>query len=456
MIEKKFKPDEITIERQNKEKDSEIRFDITQLKNSKFKNILNYYNDISLSPVEYLLTGLLASLSGAVGKNVFIPITRSIKIYMNIWAVIIGRSTIMRKTTAINLAIEELQRIEIHNFNQYEKELNAYKNELESISRNDAKNELIKPKRNYILFPQDSTIESLSQILANSERGLLNHSEFGSFLLQLNRGYSADAKQFLTNIFDVPESYEVSRATKENTMLTRPYLSILGASTIDWIQEHSNETDLRSGFFARFIYSIRNTPADKPYIPLLKLKELTKKSESYVYTKDIFEFLTGIKEIKELDITPPAGNLHIDYDVESYKELLESENDNELSFKARLLVYALKFAGLIALADKRFLINENDMKDALLITEYYKKNVEKLLNNELVQDEFSRKEERIIELIKRRGGCIYRSDLMNATKIKAKELDEIIKNLSDKELIEIKTEKHQYNKRNVFKYLLIK
>lgn len=433
----------------NSDKDSEIRFDINLLNDSPFKRILQYWDSVSSSPLEYLLTGLIASLSGAIGKNVFFEITSSMKIFLNCWAVAIGPSSVMRKTSALNICKEDLQRIEAVNYTDYKKRFSEYEKEIERFKNNkDRVNEIDKPIRRHILFPNDATIEALSEILSNSDRGLLTHSEFGSFLLQLNRGYSADAKQFLTTIFDIPETYEVSRATKNNTFLQCPYLSILGASTIDWIKENSTETDLRSGFFARMLFSIRNTP-DKPFIPLLKLKELTRQSEHYINTREIFDYLVSINDFIPLDITKAAAELHINFDIDSYVEMLNSMNENEMSFKARLAIYSIKFAGILALTDRRTTVNIKDMEDAIVITEYYKKNVERLLNNELMTNEFTIKEDKIYSKIKAsEGGVILHKDLLNSVSYRSKELEEIIKNLVEKERIEIIYKKNEYNNRS--------
>ncbi|MDD3557028.1 MAG: DUF3987 domain-containing protein [Melioribacteraceae bacterium] len=444
----------VEIKEVNKHKDNEIRFDLSLLNESVFKRMIVYYDSVSQSPLEYLLTGTIASLSGAAGKNIYFKITDSMLIHLNVWAVIIGRSTVMRKTSALNLVKEDLQRIESKNYSEFKKIYDSYLLDLERAANKKERAEIKKPIRKYYLLPQDSTIESLSDILSHSDRGLLTHSEFGSFLLQLNRGYSADAKQFLTTLYDVPDVYEVSRVTKENTLLERPYISILGASTIDWIKENSSESDLRSGFFARFIYSIRNIP-DKQFIPLLKLREITKRSEYYINTREIYNYLIGLNDKIELEITNEAADYHIKYDLDSYKELLNSENENELSFKARLLIYSLKFAGLIALTEKRHTINLNDMKDAINITEYYKKNVEALLNKELIDNDFERKEQKIISLINRNGNKIIRSTLLNNFKGKAKDLDELLENLKEKELIEVIKEKKPTGKTATY-YRVIK
>lgn len=411
----------------------EILFNIDLLNDSTFKRLIKYYDSISGSPIEYIILGSLIALSGAIGKGVKFKITNSLNIYLNVWGVIIGRSTIMRKSSSINLVVRELQRIDKNNYRGYKEQLSMYESKLSEIKNPIEKMELEKPKREYILFPQDSTIESLSDILSISDRGLVFHQEFGGFLQNLNKGYSGDAKQFFTSIYDVIEAYEVSRVVKGSTLLNRPYLSILGASTIDWVTENSNESDLRTGFFARFLYAIRNRPTKK-YIPLLELREKFNQNHSSFDVKSLYERIIHLDKIN-LEITNEAAELFNSYDIQSYKELFNIENDNELSFKSRLLIYTLKFAGIIALTDNRTIIELNDIQDGIILSEYFKKNIELLLNKELVTTEFNRKEEKIIKIIESKGGELKRSDLMNYSNLKAKELDEYIENLIEKELL---------------------
>jgi len=428
----------VEIEKTNLEKDSEIRFDINFLHSSNFKRMVKYLDSICVSPTEYLIGGLLAAMSGAVGKQVFFNITSSIKIYLNLWVILIGRSSTMRKTTSINYCKEELQRIENKSYSFFKSKLDQYELDLAELKTAKEKNQIPKPIREYFLIPSDCTIESLSDILSHSKRGLLTHSEFASFLNQFNKSYNADAKQFFTSLYDTPQWYEVSRVTKGNTILQRPYLSILAASTSDWLQEFSTESDLRSGFFARFIYCIRNVP-DKKYIPLLKLRELgMRQSETYFNVREVFDFLVSIDQETPFEISDEAAELHIKYDCEGFKALLCSENETEIPFKARGIINTLKVAGLIALSDKRFLISREDMQDAINLNEkLFEPNISKLLNIELKGNEFSRKEDHIVRLIKNRNGIISRSDLLNSLSgTNAKQLSELISNLKERELIE--------------------
>ena len=421
----------------------EIIFDINKLNESNFKKMIRYYDSISSSPIEYLITGTFAALSGAIGKNAYLEITDSLNIYLNIWGVIIGPSTIMRKTSAINICKKEIQRISDTEYNDYKSKSFQYEKEAAEAKENKERSfNKVPPVRKYIIFPNDSTVESLSDILSYSNRGLIVHSEFGSLLTQLNRSYSGDSKQFLTAIYDVLDSWEVSRSTKKNTVLQRPYLSILGATTIDWVKENSLPSDLRTGFLARFIYSIRNRPdINKGIIPILRLKELTSRSEYYIDIREIYDYLCSFETPIILDLEPEALELHCNYDLDSYYEMLQGMGENEVSFKARLVIYCLKFAGLIALSDKRTIISLNDMQDAIQLTDYYKRNVERLLNSELNQTEYSRSEGKIFNIIEKHGGKIQHSDLLKLSNMKKKDLDEIISNLTEKDKIETLSER---------------
>ena len=311
------------------------------------------------------------------------------------------------------------------------------------------------PLRNYFIFPNDSTVESLTEILSYSQRGLVVHNEFGGFLSQLNRSYSGDSKQFLTSIFDVPDFYEISRATKPNILIHKPFLSILGASTIDWVKENSSPSDLRTGFLARFIYSIKNMPdPNKAMIPLLKLRELTSQSEYYINVREIFNHLISFDSPVELTIDSEAAVLHCDYDINSYIDMIKSSNENELSFKGRLIIYALKFAGIIALVDKRTNVTKDDMQDGIYLAQYYKRNVEKLLNKEINQTEFSRSEKKILDLIKSKNGKVQHSILLRLSNLKVKDFNEIISNLAQKERIKILSERNSSNRSTKYYQLL--
>jgi len=414
----------------NKSNNTEIRFDLTKLNNSDFKKMLIYYDSLSMSPTEYLLTGMITALSGAIGKKAYFKFTENFHLYLNVWAVIIGNSTITKKSTSLNIVLNEIESMNQDRYNDYNSKLDEFKVEKE------ANKNLTEPKREYIKFPDDSTIESLTTILENQQRGILKASEFGGFLKRLNKGYAGDIKETLTELYDVPNSYEISRMTRENVLLERPYLSIIGASTIEWFRENITQSDLRAGFLARFLYSIRNSN-DKSYIPYLELENINHSSETHFDIKKVYEKLISIDIEVILRHSREAKEKHINYDRNSYCELAESSGE-EISFKARLLGYSFKIAGIIALTNCHNQIEVADVEDSILITEYFKKNVEELLNVQLNCNESQIKENKIFEIIDKSDNReIRRSALLNRSHLNSKEFDLIINSLIDKEKVSV-------------------
>ena len=412
---------------------NEIRFNVSKLNDSDFKKMLIYYDSLSMSPTEYLLTGMITALSGAIGKKAYFKFKDHFYLFLNVWAVIIGHSTITKKTTSLNIVLQDIERINQNKHNAYKSDLDIYNIDKENNKK------LIEPKREYIKFPDDSTIESLTTILENQQRGILKASEFGGFLKRLNKGYAGDIKETLTELYDVPLSYEITRMSRENVLLERPFLSILGASTIEWFRENINQSDLRTGFLARFLYSIRNSN-EKPYIPFLELEDIIPLSENYFDTGKIYNRLTSIDQDIIIKHSKEAKEKHINYDRDSYKELSQSDGE-EISFKARLLGDSFKIAGIIALTNGRDKIEVQDVEDSILITEYYKKNVVKLLSEQLVYSEFQIKEDRIFNIIKKsKDKDIKRTDLFNRSNMDKKEFDLIIDTLLDKERLSFYTQ----------------
>jgi hypothetical protein len=436
--------DEIEIEIKGNQDDDEICFNVSELQDSVFKRMLFYLNDISMSPLEFLLTSLLTAMSGAVGKNVYWKFSESFNLYLNLWAVIVGASTISKKSSAIQMALHDCFRID-KNFREFYQE---EKKKYEALSKEE-KEKTEKPQREFLILPNDVTIESLSEILSHSKRGIMFHSEFGGFLAQLQRSYSQDSKMILTDLFDTPPIKEISRATKENTFIERPYFSMLGGSTIEWIKENSSKEDLRTGFFARMLFSIRNTN-EKKFISVFDLNELTYRSQYYFNTREIFDFLTSINEEHILQATDEAKKIFKEYEKQNYFSLLElvrkKNNEEEIAFKGRLVFSVLKIAGLLALAGKKFVVDETAMRNAIVIGKYFQQNVEKLLQDELVQKSpLQVKEERIYDLIKEKDK-ILRSELMKRKIASSvKEFDLIIEGLIQQDLIEIA---YEYNKGN--------
>lgn len=403
----------------------EIRFDIEQLHDSKFKELIKYLNNENAAPVEYLITATLAALSGAIGKNVRYELSNRMQLYLNIWAVIIGKSSVMKKTTAINTACYELHQIQKKYNDDYKIKLaNADSKEKTNI------------KREYICLPHDSTIESFTGILQDTSRGLVEQPEFAAYLSLFDRSYNQGAKQFLTNIYDVPRDYVTTRKTTGSTSLERPYFAFIAASTIDWIIDKLSDTDISAGFFPRHLFCIRNVN-DKPFIGLLELKNRNRNETNNIL--NLYNELIEIEPDRILDCDNEASIEFKKFELNIYNYTNNSTDNKINAFYTRLSTYALKIAGIIALTNdpNTSIVNINAMKDALLLIEYYKLNVDRLLDVELQTNKFKKQENRIIELIKRHGetGKIKHSDLLKNSRMPKKDFEVIIETMISSEIL---------------------
>ena len=104
-----------------------------------------------------------------------------------------------------------------------------------------------------ILLPKDFSREKLITYLATRPDGLLVQDEFAEFLAKLGRDYNAGAKELLTGLFD-GDVYDRITGAGGHVIIREPAISILTASTIDWINERVTGGDLRGGFFSRFLF----------------------------------------------------------------------------------------------------------------------------------------------------------------------------------------------------------
>jgi len=414
--------------------DKEIRLDINNLNPSIFKDMIVYYDNILSSPIEYIVTSLLTALSGVIGKRAYIDFSH-IRIYLNVWSVIIGKSSTMKKTTCINRVLKDLENINAKLYQDYSEKKMYY--DLDPDHKN-------KPEREYIIYPDDITIESLLEKMANQSRGIFRYSEFGQFLKQFSKGYAGDFKQFLTSIYDIPPQYEYDRIKREGKLIERPYISILGASTIEWFKAGLENADVSSGFLARYLFSIRNVN-DKEFISLFDLKDRNLPLHStHIDTYKIFNRLNDtISANTDLTFDKDAIGLMKTHElrINQRAENIITSND-ESSYLTRLSTYCFKIAGIIALTNKRTNITKEDVQDAITLCNYYEKNISFLLDDQLKTNRHTAKENEIYEFICRQENkTASRSDIMRKLKLNKKEFDGYLDTLIAKDMVSVNINK---------------
>ena len=143
------------------------------------------------------------------------------KVYPNVWGLVLGESTITRKTTAMEMAME-------------------FVTELDS---------------NAILATQDSSAEGMLSALENRpERVSVYYRDevAGFFDAMSSKSYLAGMPEVLTKLYDVP-NVMIRQLSKKTVSVKKPVFIFFGGGIQDRVYETVNEEFFYSGFLPRFL-----------------------------------------------------------------------------------------------------------------------------------------------------------------------------------------------------------
>ncbi len=214
-------------------------------------------------------TSVIGMISGVLKKSVYIPEVDASKapnecyferLYPNVYFLNVLQSGSF-KSTALNKGFKIAYQLE------KKSRLNSHVQQSENGMNRSGELDFLEGQTSLpqnIFLPQKSTVEALLSDLTDLDGGVIVLSEFGSWLQEMEKSYNLGLKSMFTNFYDVPRSYGVSTRRDGRTILERPYISIVGVSTIDWVKDNINVKDVSTGFFARFL--IFNPPV-KPKTP---------------------------------------------------------------------------------------------------------------------------------------------------------------------------------------------
>lgn len=356
------------------------------------KDYYDYASPVTEAPEIYHVFVSMALVAAVCSRGVSLNIGAS-KLFPNLWILLVGPSSRLRKTTAIRVGSNLLLQCD-----------------------EDA------------IFPNEFTSEALLELLQEKPEGLFCWSEFGGVLEQFNRSYMAGTKEMLTDLFDCPPLHKRKLKSGE-VKITSPCISILSASTIEWLQSKIKENDVMSGFLARFLYVVADSPSKiLPFPPPSdegRAQELVQKLKSMAAIKG------------NMPLSQAALDMYEDWYREQRAPVeAEPGNDRIAPFMSRLESYVLKFAMIYQLAeDGRLEVHEQNMQLALHLTRLLQLNVRCLFDDGLVFGREAQDAQKVLRITKR-AKVITRSDLVKAFRDGAKRLDDALKTLTESEEIE--------------------
>jgi len=368
------------------------------------------------------------------GRKIYIHLTSG-KTYPNIWSMILGQSTISRKSTAIN----------------YTREFNHI---LNNETRKEAPNQ----------FSPEGLMEHLSMtphshFILDEAAGLLKSMKKKTYLI--------DLRDLLCTLYDcqgVSRKLRTSRTGVPTSFnVLNPFISMICGTTPGNIERYSDYEDMASGYLLRFLYFYPRYKRDYKPITEISRENVKEKNHIAVRLTEIDNTIKKLNNPLNFILSEEARKYFTEWNRKMDNKAGEHSDDIIQSGIGRLEIYALKLAILYEIGEEKFSANIknlqvqsveifkpvpmtypisiNTIREACRnIEEYFLPMLERVA--ELVQaaDE-TNKQQRVVNAIKKSGGKITRSKLINATRINTKDLKDVIDSLIESEEIEEKVVK---------------
>jgi len=374
--------------------------------------------------VEYHELACTMLLSSILSSGMFLN-TSFGKVLPNLWGLILGDSTLTRKTTAMKMAMEFVGEIDRE-----------------------------------IVVATDGSVEGVLTALASrpNQVSVFYKDEVSGFIDSINRkDYLAGMPETLTQLYDVPEFF-TRRLRKETITITNPVFVFFGGGIRDKMYGLLNDEFILSGFLPRFL--IVGGDADltklRPTGPLpVELgNRRAQLREKFVDMHSVYNDMATI-EIPEANTSfqiPTQTEVVLNDDAWKFfqdTELLLAKEASASAFSmvaqptfGRLAWSSLKMGMLLAAARQKpnknneIRVRVADLQAAAWYVQKWGVHTIDLIQN-VGRSANQRMVSRVYEHIRRRSGCT-RSELSRHYHLQKRELDLILDTLVDRGQIRVK------------------
>lgn len=210
-----------------------------------------------------------------------------------------------------------------------------------------------------------STKEKLHSDLVDQPKAILFASELAAFFSK--EKYKENLIPYVTQLLDYEDTVEVR--TRKDGILTvyNPAVSILGASTLEWLQEQLPDSAVSGGFLARFLILNEDAKGQRIANPH---RLLTTRQRVALLAKREKVF----QEFSELYLTCEGNMDYDDYEAAEAYQIwyngYQPATGYLAPFAARAGELVLRLSMLLAISSKRTGISKSDIASAITLYTY--------------------------------------------------------------------------------------
>lgn len=335
------------------------------------------------------------ALSTLLGRKVYMHLGDD-WLFPNLWLVILAPSSFYRKSTALSIG-----------------------------------SRMVNAVTPGLMLPSEWTQECLITLMSQQSHGAMVCYEFKSLLALLQKDYNFGAQSLLTELYDNPPEYSRKKGTTDvkEFKIERPYLTILGASTLEWLINSVQSGDIAGGFLARFLF----VSADQKD----KILAIQPKADQAEKERVKNALGTAIQVEGEMTYSPEARQY---YEAWYHRFVKEADRAPEgvRAFFPRLTAYAHKLAMLEAILNGHHPeITKDDCRRACLMADNFAAEIRKLGTESLGKSKFDAYRLKVQRAINRHPG-IEHSRLLRNTGLPAKTFKDVIETLKQTREIEVR------------------
>ena len=412
---------------------------------------IRYASPLSDVPDEFLLMPFIAHIGATIGRKRFIKLG-GVTLYPVIWTVIFAGSSVMRKSTGLNLARKPFKYIEQKWKADYDVKLDEWKAKEKQAKKDKEKFDEPKPKRKTLYCSDGFSDLTFWQGLQDNGHIISFASEFTALWQELTRNRNG-LQDLALQIFDADDSIRRNTVSGGDIELNNPIWCLAGATTLSAFQRSLTATERGSGLLQR-ILPVTATKRTKPYKALTELNQPD--SDAYNYLSYEMEALIRLVPTA-MNLSGSATEFYTQWSHQQHEKALSLERQIEDigGYISRLDSYCLKFALIFqTLDDPDQPISLKNMQASVLLCEWLMNHIIFMLQEKYIFNRYYADRLKIRELLKRNDGIMSRTDLMNHSKLDKESLDRAIENDVEAGIIE-KVEKDTGGKRPLILYRLL-
>jgi len=390
------------------------------------KSFVDDYCDWALAKTDAALPYQIASaftVLSCVFSDIGYAVPKYGKMGLNLWFMVLGETTLTRKSTSRNLMLKVVR--EFEKFSGYQIDIGS-----------------------------DATPEGVTGILAerDGKTSLLHRDEVqGMFKDFINKTYMASAAERFTELYDghVPVVIRSGKGKSQTERAETNFLMYLMGITSKVADVLTTEY-FRSGFLARFIYVLADTP------PRTKQSEDIQQADEYeVIVKDValeklvrglYESVTfwqkkGAPSPRPIRLSQPALDRFNRYKWEM-GEFADNHPERESiePSRQRLALSVWKCAILLAMYEKQEEVKLHHMLTAIRYSEEWFNNLVKMASA-ISASEWQRDVDKLEALVMDRGGKIrYEEAYRKFNNKRKREFDEMVQALHSQARVQIVVE----------------